>query len=206
MSRRAVGIAVALLFLASTVTFVLGSSLITAAFAPGGTTPQLAGGVALETFTALAVLAIALLVRPVLAERTPGLATAYLGLRAAECAAILGVGSWFLVTSTPWTQYELLVYAATGSAGLVLSWALLRGRLVPRALALLGVVGYAVLLLGGLLDAVGVLALGSTAGSVFYLPGGVFEVALPIWLLVKGFSPPGAPAGSSVHRDVVRSY
>lgn len=96
-----------------------------------------------------------------------------------------------VVTRAPWSQYELLVYAATGSAGLVLSRALLRGRLVPRVLGVVGVVGYAALLAGGVLDVVGVLGLGSTGGSAFFVPGAVFEIALPVWLLVKGFSPAG---------------
>lgn len=191
MSRRLRGVVVAVLFLASTVAFMAGSALIGWFLDGAGPLGALAAGVALEACTAVAVLAIAVVVRPVLQEATPGLAGAYLGLRAAECLVILAVGGWFLLTRTPWAPHELLVYAATGVAGVVLSVALLRGRLVPTPLALLGLLGYAALLAGGVLDAAGVVSLGSAAGAAFYVPGAVFEVALPVWLLVRGFGPAG---------------
>lgn len=118
---------------------------------------------------------------------------------------ILAAGGWFVVTWTPWAQYELLVYAVTASAGLVLSAALLRGRLVPRPLAGLGMVGCAALLVGVVLDAVGMLSLDSAAGGAFFAPGAVFEIALPVWLLARGFAPPAPGTAPSVPREAVRS-
>lgn len=89
------------------------------------------------------------------------------------------------VTGAP---YEPVVYAFTGAGGLVLSVLLLRSGLVPRWLAVLGVVGYAALLTGVAFAASGLSDLDSGAGFVFYVPGGVFELLLPILLLVKGFT------------------
>jgi len=59
----------------------------------------------------------------------------------------------------------------------------LRVRLIPRAFA-----GYAVL--GYLIHVVGMIAelFGYPISNLLMIPGALFEVALPIWLFVKGFS------------------
>ncbi len=61
---------------------------------------------------------------------------------------------------------------------------LLRTRLVPRWLAALGLVGYALHLVGA-----GAELFGLPLSLVLLIPGGLFEVTLAIWLLVKGFTP-----------------
>ena len=58
-------------------------------------------------------------------------------------------------------------------------------RLVPRALAALGFVGYTALLASGLLEITGY-----GMGSLLFVPGGLFEAILPIWLIVRGFRGP----------------
>jgi hypothetical protein len=63
----------------------------------------------------------------------------------------------------------------------------LRTRLVPRALSILGLVGYAALFVGASLDALGFVDTMAGAGVVALVPGGLFELALPIWLFVRGF-------------------
>ena len=81
---------------------------------------------------------------------------------------------------------NLWVYIPTGIGGLVLTYLLFVGRLVPRPIAALGVVGYASLLPGVLLDLLGVLEMVTGAGMVIVVPGGLFEfVVLPIWLIAK---------------------
>jgi hypothetical protein len=84
----------------------------------------------------------------------------------------------------------LPVYALSGAAGLFLASALLTSRLVPRGLSLLGIVGYAALLLGVVRDLLGIadLAPASGAGIVFLVPGGLFGLAFPLLLIVRGFS------------------
>ena len=152
---------VALLFLTST-----------AAFAVGGALPV--------GYTGLAVAGIGLALWPVLRPHGPALATAYLVLRCAEGLVLLGIAA------TGAEGYDPVVYVFTGAGGLVLSVLLLRSGLVPHWLAVLGVVGYAVLLAGVASEALGLSDMDTA--FVFFVPGGLFELALPILLLVKGFT------------------
>ena len=163
MSRRTTAVLVALLFLTSTAAFAAGSAL------PG----QHVGAV-LVGYTGLAVAGIGLALRPVLSPYGPALATTYLVLRGAECVVLLAI-------ATRVEGNEPVVYAFTGVGGLVLSVLLLRSGLVPRWLAVLGAVGYAALLAG--------VAVGpSDMDIAYFVPGGLFELLLPILLLVKGFT------------------
>ena len=85
-------------------------------------------------------------------------------------------------------HYDLVTFVFTAIGGLTLSYLLYQPRLVPRILSALGLFRYAALLLGVILNAFSVVNINSGAGNTFLVPGGLFEVALPIWLLVKGFN------------------
>jgi hypothetical protein len=61
---------------------------------------------------------------------------------------------------------------------------LLRTGLVPRWLAGLGLVGYALHMTGAAAE-----IFGAPISLVLLIPGAIFEVTLAIWLLVKGFTP-----------------
>lgn len=84
----------------------------------------------------------------------------------------------------------LPVYALSGAAGLLLAWAMLTSRLMPPSPSVLGIVGYAALLLGVVCDLLGIagLAPASGAGIAFLIPGGLFELAFPLLLIVRGSS------------------
>ena len=69
---------------------------------------------------------------------------------------------------------------------LFLAALLFRSRLVPRWLAALGLVGYATHMVGAAAEIFGV-----PIGLVLLIPGAIFELALPAWLLTKGFDPTG---------------
>jgi len=71
-----------------------------------------------------------------------------------------------------------------GFGAMFLAYLLFRTGLVPRALAGLGVVGYATHMLGAVFELFGV-----HISMWLLIPGGIFEVSLGIWLLVKGFGP-----------------
>lgn len=71
-----------------------------------------------------------------------------------------------------------------GFGCLFLCYLLLRSGLVPRFLAALGLVGYAMHMLGAIFELFGI-----HISLILLIPGGIFEIALAIWLLVKGFKP-----------------
>jgi hypothetical protein len=73
--------------------------------------------------------------------------------------------------------------SALGVSGLILCFTLFRAKLVPGWLAVWGLVGYATILIG-MLSAV----MGSGLGDLSSLPGGLWEVFIGVWLIVKGFS------------------
>nr|WP_242065251.1 DUF4386 domain-containing protein [Pseudoalteromonas rubra] len=67
--------------------------------------------------------------------------------------------------------------------GCLLNITLFKYRLVPRVLAGLGLLGYVMLLLKVLFDFFDV----SMGGAWMYIPGGLFELLLPFWLIFRGF-------------------
>lgn len=79
--------------------------------------------------------------------------------------------------------YEVAM-ATVGVAGMILCSAFYRTGLVPRPLAVWGLVGYAVILGGSVLQILGV-----QLNSVQAIPGGLWEVFVGVWLIVKGFNP-----------------
>lgn len=70
-----------------------------------------------------------------------------------------------------------------GVAGLMLCYTFYRARLVPRPLAVWGVVGYATILGGSVLQ-----IMGFNLSSMHTIPGGLWEVFIGVWLIAKGFS------------------
>ena len=77
------------------------------------------------------------------------------------------------------------MFFAVGST--LYAWLFLRGRMIPRSLAVLGVAASAVLVIALPLDLAGLL--NGAATMVIWLPMLVFEVALALWLLLRGVTP-----------------
>lgn len=75
--------------------------------------------------------------------------------------------------------------AIWGIGGLLFCYLLLVSRLVPRALPLWGSLGYIVFIAGTIAE-----LFGSPLGVMLAIPGGLFEITLSIWLIVKGFRDP----------------
>ena len=99
--------------------------------------------------------------------------------------------SYLQALSAVLSQANLYAYEfamiTVGVAGLILCSAFFRAHLIPRPLAVWGLVGYAVILVGSVLQ-----ILGFQLNSVQALPGGVWEVFIGVWLIVKGFSAPAS--------------
>ena len=105
-------------------------------------------------------------------------------------AAYLSAGSadttYLQALSTVLTQANLYAYEIAmitlGVAGLILCSALLRTGLLPRPLAVWGLVGYAIILAGSALQ-----ILGFELHSIHAVPGGLWEGFIGVWLIAKGF-------------------
>ncbi len=70
-----------------------------------------------------------------------------------------------------------------GVSGLMLCYTLYKAKLVPRILAVWGLVGYAIIFCGMVSE-----MMGSGLGLVSSYPGGLWEMFIGVWLIVKGFS------------------
>ena len=101
--------------------------------------------------------------------------------------------SYLQSLSSVFNQAQLYAYhfgmLTVGCAGLVLNYAFYRARLLPRVLGMWGLVGYAVILCGSVLE-----VFGFNLMQIHVLPGGLWEIFVGVWLIAKGFS--GSPARS----------
>ncbi|MFJ6675486.1 DUF4386 domain-containing protein [Actinosynnema sp. NPDC091369] len=184
MSSRAIARSVGALFLVAFVAYGVGNALVDA-----GTT---AVGALLMLVNSAVVVGIGVLAFPVLRPHSELTAHAYLVGRAVE-AALLAVGVVFLLLPAPIAagnhySYQVAMMSVA-TAGVLFCRVLLRARLVPRWLAAWGGIGYAVFLLGAVLE-----VLGHRVGVALSVPGGLFEVAFGVLLVVKGFATPESPA------------
>lgn len=189
-TRRA-AVAIALLFLGATATFLMGDALVVQAFE--GPVVDRAGlllGVALQTVNALTVAGLGIVFLRVLPNGVRRLALGHLALRFAEAVVIIGLGGWMIATESL-VDYEPVIYVFTGSAGLLLTAALARTQLIERSLVLLGTVGYVAILSALPLQWLTNASLDSFPGLLLYVPGALFELALPLLLLARGFRPAG---------------
>ena len=75
--------------------------------------------------------------------------------------------------------------------GLILGWLMYRSGLVPRGMALLGLVAGPVLLAGGTAALLGVIEPDSVLKNLAAAPEFVWELSLGIYLMVKGFKASG---------------
>jgi hypothetical protein len=71
-----------------------------------------------------------------------------------------------------------------GLGALFLCWLLFWTRLIPQWLAGLGVIGYALHAAGAIAEIFAI-----PISLILLIPGGLFELALAFWLLIKGFQP-----------------
>ena len=189
-STRKIAVFVGVLFLTATVTFATGSGLIRSFFIdenPNKT--SLIMGVLLEIACGVAVVGIGVLMFPIFKVFNKKLALGYVVFRIIECAIIIGGGMYILFLLKLMWKYEMILFLFTGLGGLIISYLLYQSQLVPRLLSVLGIIGYAMLSVGVLLDLLGYFYMNSDAGMLLYIPGGLFELFLPVWLFIKGFNP-----------------
>jgi hypothetical protein len=147
---------------------------------------------------------------PILKQHSERMAIGYLAFRIVDAVFIavmvlfvliqIPLGSEYLkaaASNTPFLQALSAVFSqgqqyayqigmsALGVSGLMLCYTLYRAKLVPGWLAIWGLVGYATILVG-MLSAI----MGSGLGDLSSYLGGLWEMFVGVWLIVKGFSSP----------------
>ncbi len=174
-------------------------------------------GVFLEFVDAAAVVGLGVLMFPILKKHNEAIALGYVGTRIIECT-ILIVSGISLLSLIPLSQEYLqagspdvshfqtlgidsmaksvlafqtaMIALAIGS--LPFCYLLYRTKLIPRLISVLGLIGYATMLIGLLFE-----ILGYNVGLIIFLPGGLFELIFPIWLFIKGFNSDAVEAQST---------
>ena len=118
---------------------------------------------------------------------------------AADAAAgsLVAVGE-SLVALHDWTFLLGPGFVVGVGNGLILGYLMYRSGLVPRGMALLGLIAGPVLLARFVAILFGVFEPGSVLGSIMVVPEFLWELLLGIWLIVRGFNP---SAIASLPRD-----
>ncbi len=97
--------------------------------------------------------------------------------------------SYLQALSAVFMQAQLYAYNIAmfilGISGLILCYSFYKSKLIPRLLAVWGLVGYATILCGSVLEVMGFGLL-----SIHAIPGGLWELFIGVWLIVKGFNSP----------------
>lgn len=143
------------------------------------------------------------LVFPILEKHSQRTALAYLSAMIVE-VVLLAVGVLSILLIVPLAKHageagaqtlgSILVQSnamayqmgemALGVGAIFLCLLLYRTQLVPRWLAISGLIGYPVLVAGAIAEVFGI-----QIGLYLTIPGFFFELALPLWLFFKGFQP-----------------
>ncbi|GBG08348.1 DUF4386 domain-containing protein [Paenibacillus agaridevorans] len=202
------------LFLISTAAYLIGSGILNPLLQKPGVLEEwhddralALAGMFLELVNALAVSGIAFLLYPALKRHNEAFAIGYFGSRLLESAILivsliapmllLPLSKEYITAAEAAGRFSLTTIANTAvdahfmlfelamvvlSLGSLLFCSILyRSKLVPRWLSVIGFIGYA-----GLLTSSCLAIAGHDIGAVLYIPGALFEIVLPIWLMVKG--------------------
>ncbi|MFA9563521.1 MAG: DUF4386 domain-containing protein [Acidimicrobiales bacterium] len=216
------------LFLAAMASYMIGDALVESVLDEpdqlaglSTSSSRFAAGGVFMLLNSVAVIGIGVMVFPILERHSPRVAIGYFGTRLVE-GIVLVVGVISLLSLLTLSQSEPAVTGSAASTWAVLAVGindvafqiamfalglgslafcglLYRVELVPRWLAAWGFVGYAALLAGGLLE-----IFGHTALLTLSIPGGLFELVFPLWLIGKGFNAPAERRRTEAMADLQR--
>jgi len=170
-------------------------------------------GAFLELILIIANIGTAVVLWPVLKRQNEILALGYVTARVVECVfiavgilslltvvtlrqeaagadagSLVAVGA-SLVALHDWTFLLGPGFVVGVGNGLMLGYLMYRSSLVPRGMAMLGLVGGPVLCASGIAILFGVFEAGSVWQAIATIPEFLWELSLGIWLIVKGFNP-----------------
>lgn len=205
------------LFLTATATYLVGSSLLEPILTSKNVLQAVANhpstvvlGMLLELICGVAVVGTAVVIFPVFKQHHyEKSAYWYLGFRLVEVTTIMLGGiallalvavskdfaatgnsadPWYaqmgkLLTTIHYWSYQMLLFTYIG--GLAFYYALYQTQLLPRFISAWGFVGYVLLLIGVVLE-----FFGYPYGVMFAIVGGLNEIFMGVWLIVKGFKQP----------------
>ncbi len=110
--------------------------------------------------------------------------------------------SYLQALSNVFMEGQLYAYniamTTLGISGLILCYSFYKSKLIPRSLAVWGLVGYAVILCGSVVE-----VMGFNLQTIHAIPGGLWEMFIGVWLIVKGFNPPAFVSESANPDDDV---
>ncbi len=176
-------------------------------------------GAMLELIMSAAIAAIAVMMHRILRAQSETLAIGYVGARFVEGVLFVvvavvslqllqGLSNDYAVAGSPAGSYHqtlgaLLVaahdqaYLISGRfvfsmSAIILNYSLYRSIIVPRWLSLWGLCGALLLLIGAVLEILGLLGSESVLETVSFLPIAVQEMVFAVWLIAKGFRPVAA--------------
>jgi len=171
-------------------------------------------GAILELLLIIANVGTAVAFYPILKRQSEAGALGYVGARIMECTFI-AIGIIAALTFTFMRQsgmgtkelgnvfmaiYDRAFLVGPGffagfDSGLLLGWLLWRSRLVPRSMAILGLVGGPLIMASGMAIMLGLIPRGGAVQGLSTIPEFVWELSLGIYLVVKGFRPSPITAG-----------
>ena len=176
-------------------------------------------GAFLEVITALACIGTAVALFPIVKRQNEALALGYVAVRVLEATIIVvGIASLIAVVAL---RQDLAGAAGADTAslvavgkslvaihdatfllgpgllaglgnGMLLGYLMYRSGLVPRRMALLGLIGGPLVTASGIAVLFGLYEQVSPVAAIIAIPETLWELSLGIWLIVKGFDPSAA--------------
>jgi hypothetical protein len=180
----------------------------------GGGDNSVAFGALLELLLIIANIATAVVPYPILRRQNEILALGYVSARIVECtfiavgilslltlvtlrqeaaegadAASLLTAGKSLVALHVWTRLLGPGFVVGLGNGLILGYLMYTSRLVPRGMAVLGLVGGPLIIASGVGVLLGVIEAGGVVQGIATIPEFFWELSLGIWPIERGFNP-----------------
>ncbi len=167
-------------------------------------------GVLLELLLIIANIGTAVVIFPIVKRQSEELALGYVTARLVESTFILvgivavlgivtlqkevagateGTVAYTLAAIKDWTMLLGPGWVVGWGNGLILGYLMYSSGLVPRPMAILGLVGGALIVVSGTLVLFGVGDMGGTMQGLATIPEGVWELSLGIYCTLRGFRP-----------------